>query len=59
MQGHSDPIMVCDTLSFPDALSVYHTNFDISNPKYKRYAPDTIFLKTRSEVKVIMNRNGM
>ena len=44
-QGHSDPSMVCDTSSPQDTST--HQIWD----SYL-YAPDTIFLKTRSEVKV-------
>ena len=33
-----------------------HTKFEISTSNNMRYAPDTIILKTRSEVKVTMTR---
>ena len=49
-QGHSDPIMVRDTLSSQDAST--HRIRDSYLKYYKRYAPDMIILKTRSEVKV-------
>ena len=43
------------TLSYPKMHP--HTKFGIPNSKeYKRYAPDTIILKTRSEVKVTVTR---
>ena len=34
-----------------------HTKLGIPNSKNMRYAPDTIFLKTRSEVKVTVTQN--
>ena len=42
--------MVCDTSSSQDAST--HQIWDSYLKLYKRYAPDTIILKTRSEVKV-------
>ena len=42
--------MVCDTL--PSKVASTHQIWDSYLFLYKRYAPDTVFLKTRSEVKV-------
>ena len=45
-QGHSDPKMVCDTPPYQDAYT-----YQIWNPflkEYKRYARNTIILKTRN-----------
>ena len=42
--------MKCDTSSFQDASTQQIWNSYLK--EYKRYAPDTIILKTRSEVKV-------
>ena len=42
--------MVCDTSSSQDAST--HQIWDSYLKQYKSYAPDTIILKTRSEVKV-------
>ena len=46
--------MVCDTLSSQDEST--HQIWDSYLLLYKRYAPDTIILKTRSEVKVTVTR---
>ena len=48
-QGHSDLKMVCDTLSSHDAFT--HQIWNSYLLEYERYAPYTIILKTRSEVK--------
>ena len=53
-QGHSDLKMVCDTLPSQDAFTHQILNYYLK--EYKRYAPDTIILKTRSEVRVTVTR---
>ena len=56
-QGHSDPKMVSDT---PPSKGAYtHQIWNSYLKEYKRYAPNTIILKTRSEVKVTVTQNGM
>ena len=47
-------IMVCDTSSSQDAST--HQIWDSYLKSYKRYAMDTIILKTRSEVKVTVTQ---
>ena len=42
--------MVCDTQPIQDAYTNQIWNSYLK--EYKRYAPDTIILKTRSEIKV-------
>ena len=54
IQGHSDSIMVCNTTSSQDSSS--HQILDFYLKYYKRYASETIILKTRSEVKVTVTR---
>ena len=49
--------MVCDTPSSQDAST--HQIWNSYLKEYKRYAPNTKILKTRSEVKVKMTQNGM
>ena len=49
-QGHSDPKMVHNTPPFQDVFTQQIWNSYLK--KLKRYASDTIILKTRSEVKV-------
>ena len=44
VQGHSDPIMLCDTSTSQDAST--HQIWNLYLKWYKRYAPDTIILKT-------------
>ena len=56
-QGHSDPKMVSDTPPSQDAYT--HQIWNSYLKEYKRYAPNTIILKTRSEVKVTVTQNGM
>ena len=46
--------MVQDTPPSQDAFT--HQIWDSYLKKYKRYAPDTIIIKTRSEVKVTVTR---
>ena len=46
---HSDPEMVCDTPSSQDAFT--HQIWNSYLKEYRRYSPDTLILKTRSEVK--------
>ena len=53
-QGHSDPKMVSDTSPSQDAYT--HQIWNSYLKEYKRYAPNTIILKTRSEVKVTVTR---
>ena len=53
-QGHSDPKMVRDTKSSQDAST--RQIWDSYLKEYKRYVPDTIILKTRSEVKVTVTQ---
>ena len=47
--GHSDPTIKCDTSQSQDEST--HQIWNSYLKEYKRYAPDTINLKTRSEVK--------
>ena len=54
VQGHSDLKMVHDTQISQDASTPKTWNSYLK--EYKRYAPDTIILKTRSEVKVTVTR---
>ena len=49
--------MVRDTPSSQDAST--HQIWNSYLKEYKKYAPNTKILKTRSEVKVKMTRNGM
>ena len=49
--------MVCETMSSQDAYTHQIRNSYLK--EYKRYAPNTIILKTRSELKVTVTRNGM
>ena len=49
-QGHSDLKIECDTSPSQDAST--HQIWNSYLKGYKRYAPDTIILETRSEVKV-------
>ena len=56
-QGHSDPKMVSDTPPSQDAYT--HQIWNSYLKEYKRYAPNTIILKTRSKVKVPVTKNGM
>ena len=51
-QGHSDPKMVHDTPLSQDAST--RQIWKSSLKEYKRYARDTIILKTRPEVKVTL-----
>ena len=53
-QGHSDLKMVCDTPPSQDAYTLQIGNYYLK--EYKRYPPDTIILKTRSEVKVTVTQ---
>ena len=53
-QGHSDPKMVCGTPPSKDAST--HQIWNSYLKEFKRYAPDTIILETRSEVKVTVTR---
>ena len=55
-QGHIDPKMVSDTPQSQDAYTHQICNSYLK--EYKRYALNTIILKTRSEVKVTVTRNG-
>ena len=54
VQGHSDLKIVCDTPPSKDANT--HQIWNSYLKEYKRYAPDTIILKTRSEVKVTVSQ---
>ena len=56
-QGHSDRKMVSDTPPSQNAYS--HQIWNSYLKEYKRYDPNTIFLKTRSEVKDTVTQNGM
>ena len=42
----------------PSQDAFTHQNWDSYLKYYKRYAPDTIIIKTRSEIKVTVTRNG-
>ena len=48
--------MVQDTPPFQDAFTHQIWDYYLKYMIYKRYAPDTIIIKTRSEVKVTVNR---
>ena len=56
-QMSSGPKMASDTSPSQDAYT--HQIWNSYLKEYKRYAPNTIILKTRSEVKVTVTRNGM
>ena len=56
-QGHSDWKMVSDTPPSQNAYS--HQIWNSYLKEYKRYDPNTIILKTRSEVKDTVTQNGM
>ena len=56
-KGHSDPKMVSYTPPPQDAYT--HQIWNSYHKEYKRYAQNTIILKTRTEVKVTVTRNGM
>ena len=49
--------MVCDTPPSQDAYT--HQIWNSYLKEYKRYAPNTIILKTRSAVKLTVTQNGM
>ena len=51
------PKIICETPSSQDAYT--HQIWNSYLKEYKRYAPNTKILKTRSEVKVTVTRNGM
>ena len=51
---HSDPKMVYDTPPSQEAST--HQIWNSYLKEYKRYAPDTIILKTRSDVKVTVTK---
>ena len=51
------PKMICETPPSKDAYS--HQIWNSYLKEYKRYAPNTKILKTRSEVKVTVTQNGM
>ena len=54
-QGHSDPKMICDTLS--SQYTFIHQIWNSYLKEYRRYAPDSMqFLEIRSEVKVTVTQ---
>ena len=56
-QGHSGLKIICETPPSQDAYT--HQILNSYLKEYKRYVPNTKILKTRSEVKVTVTRNGM
>ena len=56
-QGHSGQKIIYETPLSQDAYTHQIWNSDFK--EYMRYAPNTKILKTRSEVKVTVTRNGM
>ena len=54
---HRGQKIICETPPSQDAYT--HQIWNSYLKEYKRYAPNTKILKTRSEVKVTVTRNGM
>ena len=55
--SHSGPKIICETPPSHDAYT--HQIWNSYLKEYKRYAPNTKILKTRSEVKVTVTQNVM